>query len=169
MDHRKTQARKALTLPGWVIILSALICLGAASYLAFLILNDEPAKPTATATATAEPTVTTPPPTEETPTEEPTAEPTADQAKRDIPVGVFNNTTTAGLGRTVADKVEAAGWRVNGVGNWRGSIAETTVYYPPGFEEQAKTLAKDLDFSRVRPSVAPMKGDRLTLILSGPQ
>lgn len=165
-----------MTLPGWIIALSALICLGAASYFAFLLVNgnsaEPPAKPAATQTTTAPATTQ---PTTEAPTTEPTTaptpspKPTAAPALRNIPVGIFNNTRTPGLANTVADKARAAGWTVAGVDNWRGAIPETTVYYPPGFAKQAQTLARDLDFSRVRPLVAPMRSDRLTLILSGPQ
>ena len=68
----------------------------------------------------------------------------------------------------MAAKAAAAGWHISGTGNWRGAVPETTAYYPPGFQAQAEQLAKDLDFGRVRPSVAPMKTDRLTLILAGP-
>ncbi|MGZ5369068.1 LytR C-terminal domain-containing protein [Aeromicrobium sp.] len=177
MDHRKAPASKALTLPLWIIVLSALICLGAASYLGVVLLRDNSsgssAKPTrtqATVASTTTPTTetTTPEPTETTrPTPKP--KPTAAPVQRNIPVGVFNNTSTTGLARTVAARVRAAGWTVDGTGNWRGSIPQTTVYYPPGFQTQAQTLANDLDLSRVRPSVAPMQTDRLTLILAGPQ
>ena len=161
----------------WLIVLSALICLGAASYYGVALVRDSSSEssakpaatqsPTAPATteATPEPTATTTPAPKPKPKPKPTAAPVA----RDVPVGVFNNTSTSGLGRTVAAKVRAAGWTVAGVGNWRGSIPETTVYYPPGFQTQAQTLAKDLDFGRVRPSVAPMRTDRLTLIVAGQQ
>jgi hypothetical protein len=181
VEHRKTPVTKALTLPGWIIALSTLVCLAAASYFAFLLVNGDspepPARPAATATTTAPATrtPTTAAPTTEVPTTEPTTaatpspKPTAVPALRNIPVGIFNNTRTAGLADRVAAKARAAGWSVAGVGNWRGSIPETTVYYPPGFAKQAQTLARDLDFSRVRPLVAPMRSDRLTVILSGPQ
>ena len=161
----------------WIIVLSALICLGAASYYGVALVKDSSSESSAKPTATQSPTApaTTKPTTEATP--EPTAtttpapkpKPTAAPVARDVPVGVFNNTSTSGLARTVAAKVRAAGWTVAGVGNWRGSIPETTVYYPPGFQTQAQTLAKDLDFGRVRPSVAPMRMDRLTLIVAGQQ
>lgn len=171
MDHRKTPARKALTLPGWIIILSALVCLGAASYYAVLVVNDK----TATSAerpvdaATTGPT-TAPIPTPTTQTTPPQAEETtAAPVARDIPVGVYNNTGTAGLAQSTAAKVLAAGWKVATVSNWRGVISETTVYYPPGSEEQAQTLARDLDVGRVKPLVSPMRSDRLSLILSGPQ
>ena len=173
MDHRKTPARKALTLPGWIIILSALVCLGAASYYAVLVVNDNngttSAKPAANAATTG--------PTTQAPTPAPTTQTTPQQAEettaapvaRDIAVGVYNNTGTAGLAQSTAAKVLAAGWKVATVSNWRGVISETTVYYPPGSEEQAQTLARDLDVGRVKPLVSPMRSDRLSLILSGPQ
>jgi hypothetical protein len=43
------------------------------------------------------------------------------------------------------------------------------VYYPAGLQEQAQLLAKDVDVERILPSVSPMRMDRLTIILSGPQ
>lgn len=178
MEHRKTPAGKALTLPGWVILLCALVCLSAVSYYGFLLVDDQSSKPTASPTATPNspattaPTTATPTPeptTATTPTPKPKPKPKAAPVQRNIPVGVYNNTRTTGLARSVAARVEAAGWTVSGVGNWRGSVPATTVYYPPGFEKQAQTLARDLDFDRVRPLVAPMRTDRLTLVLSGPQ
>ena len=173
MDHRKTPARKALTLPGWIIILSALVCLGAASYYAVLVVNDNngttSAKPAANAATTGPTTATsTPAPTTQT-TPQQAEETTAAPVARDIAVGVYNNTGTAGLAQSTAAKVLAAGWKVATVSNWRGVISETTVYYPPGSEEQAQTLARDLDVGRVKPLVSPMRSDRLSLILSGPQ
>lgn len=178
MEHRRTPAGRALTLPGWVIIVCALACLGAAAFLGFLLVDDHTSKPAASTAATSAPTPPTTPPTTEAPTPEPTATTPAPKPKpkakpapvlRNVPVGVFNNTRTSGLARTVAAKVRAAGWTVSGVGNWRGSVPATTVYYPAGLEKQAQTLARDLDFGRVRPRVAPMSTDRLTLVLSGPQ
>lgn len=176
MDHRKTPARKALTLPGWIIILSALVCLGAASYYAVLVVNDNAndnkgttsAERAVDAATTGPTTAPTPAPTTQT-TPPQSEETTAAPVARDIPVGVYNNTGTAGLAQSTAAKVLAAGWKVATVSNWRGVISETTVYYPPGSEEQAQTLARDLDVGRVKPLVSPMRSDRLSLILSGPQ
>ena len=184
MDHRRTPARKVLTLPGWIIILSALICLGAGAYYAVLLVDDTRSQTVAdsttaptTAPTTAAPTTPTPsptPPPSPTPTVEkttPAPEPTKIKPPviRNAVVNVFNNTRTTGLARSVAGKVQAAGWQLGSIGNWRGSIPATTIYYPPGFAAQAQTLAQDLDFGRVRPAVAPMSTERLTLILSGQQ
>lgn len=177
MDHRKTPARKALTLPGWIIILSALVCLGAASYFVVLVVNDNAndnrgttSAERATDAATTGPTTAVPTPAPTTQTTPPLAEESTEApVARDIPVGIYNNTGTAGLAQSTAAEVLAAGWEVATVTNWRGVIVETTVYYPPGFEEQAQTLADDLDIGRVKPLVSPMRSDRLSLILSGPQ
>lgn len=171
MEHRKTPARKALTLPGWIIVLSALVCVGAASYYVILVVDGSTTtasvKPTITPVATV-PTAPAPAPTRQT-SPPPSGKIPLAPVARDILVGVYNNTGTAGLARSAAAKAQSAGWTVSGVGNWRGVISETTVYYPTGFEQQAQTLARDLGVGRVRPLVSPMRSDRLSLILSGPQ
>lgn len=179
MDHRRTPARKALTLPAWVIVSSALICLGAAVLYAALALGGSDAKnasartvakATATSPAPTTPAATTPTATATSqPAPAPTSAPAPKAATRHTPVVVLNNTRTPGLARSYAAKVTAAGWSVVGTGNWRGSIPSTTVYYPPALRAQADLLAKDLHVGRVRPAVSPMKSDQLTLILSGPQ
>ena len=58
-----------------------------------------------------------------------------------MPVAVLNNTTIQGLAATYSAKVRSAGWTNVTIGNWRGSIAGNTVYFPPQFERQAKLLA----------------------------
>ena len=40
-----------------------------------------------------------------------------------------------------------------------------TVYYGPRLEAAAKLLGQDLGIRRIRPSVDPMKPDRITVIL----
>ena len=82
---------------------------------------------------------------------------------------MLNNTGIPGAASAFSTKVEDAGWTVGGVGNWRGSVGENTVYYPEGLQDQAEQLAKDVGIDRVMPSVANMRTDRLTIILSGPQ
>ena len=62
--------------------------------------------------------------------------------------------------------LEREGWQVVAVGNWRGDVSETTVYYPPGRAAQAEQLARDLGADRVRPRVSGMSTDRLTVILN---
>ncbi len=87
---------------------------------------------------------------------------------RDVPVVVLNQTSITGLAAVTATRLEGLGWNVTGVGNWRGSVPTTTVYYPPGEAAQAGRMARDLGVDRVRPRVEGMRSDRLTVILNSP-
>ncbi len=84
------------------------------------------------------------------------------------PVAVFNNSTIHGLAARVASQTSHLGWQVVGADNWYGTIPTTTVYYPPQLAKAGHQLALDLGIHRTMPSVAPMRLDRLTLILTGP-
>jgi LytR cell envelope-related transcriptional attenuator len=84
----------------------------------------------------------------------------------DVYVEVYNNTTISGLAAATAAELQDAGWQVVGVDNWHGDIPASTVYYPAGLESEAQQLADTLGFARVRGAVAPMKFDRLTVILT---
>ena len=175
MEHRRTPSGKAYVPASWFIVLTILLCVGAAGWLGWLLVDDDTEAPTAGAT-TPPPAVTTTPtpttPTETTPSTTPTPAPTKteeSEVDRTAPVSVLNNTTIQGLAATYSVKVRAAGWTNVNVGNWRGSIGGNTVYFPPQLEEQAKLLGHDLGIGRILPSIAPMRTDRLTIILSGPQ
>ena len=168
-----------------------MVVIGAAGWLGWLVVDDdasstaEAASSSTSAPAPSEPAPSEPSPSEPaatptasepaatpTPSDEPEPEQTTDapaETRRDAQVAVLNNSGVVGAARTFSAKVAGAGWRVQGVGNWRGSIPANTVYYPAGLQEQAELLAKDVDVERVLPSVAPMRTDRLTIILSGPQ
>lgn len=168
--HRRSSAsRRGYLPPGWVVIVAFAVCVGAASWLAVLALtapddsvsSDEPTATAPTATAT------TPEPTPEpTPTETTPAEP---QVERTATVSVLNNTGIRGLAARYSGEVRAKGWTIGGIGDWNGQIEANTVYYPPQLQEQAEVLAQDMGITRTRPSFAPMRNDRLTIILSGPQ
>ncbi|UYM06794.1 LytR C-terminal domain-containing protein [Solicola gregarius] len=84
----------------------------------------------------------------------------------DATVDVYNNSGITNLAASASGDVQSAGFVVGGVDNWYGAIPSTTVYYPPGMEEQAKLLADTLGVGRMLPAVAPMSGDRLSLILT---
>jgi cell division protein FtsN len=84
----------------------------------------------------------------------------------DVYVEVYNNTSIDGLAAATAAELQDAGWQVVGVDNWHGDIPASTVYYPAGLESEAQQLAETLGFGRVRGAVAPMKFDRLTVILT---
>lgn len=172
MEHRRTPSGKAYVPASWFIILTIMLCVGAAGWLGWLFVDSDPDTATAGST-TPPPSLTTTPsptiPTETMPSPTPTATTEEPEAKRDAPVSVLNNTTIQGLAATFSVKVREAGWTNVSVGNWRGSIAGNTVYYPPQLEEPAQVLGDDLGIDRILPSIAPMSTDRLTIILSGPQ
>ncbi len=89
-----------------------------------------------------------------------------DRAK--VGVEVYNQSNVAGLAGDVAAKATTVGWNVVGEDNWMGSVPENTVYYPSGMKREGKQLADDLGIKRTHLSVeGSMKGDRLTVILTG--
>jgi hypothetical protein len=92
--------------------------------------------------------------------------PAFDRSK--VVVEVFNNSSIAGLAGQVAGQAAHAGWQVVGSDNWYGTIPASTVYYPPRLAAPGHQLALDLGIHRTMPSVAPMRLDRLTVILTGP-
>ena len=79
---------------------------------------------------------------------------------------MFNNSGISGLAGSTAARAQGAGWQVVGSDNWYGTIPASTVYYPARLHEQAVLLGKDLGIARLKPSIAPMGGDRLTVILT---
>ncbi|MGH3509203.1 MAG: LytR C-terminal domain-containing protein [Nocardioidaceae bacterium] len=102
-----------------------------------------------------------------TPTPTPTVKPAAPSVRRAaVYVEVFNNSGETGLAARTAARARDAGWKVVGADNWHGSIPSSTVYYPKRLLSAAKLLAHDLGIHRLRPAVAPMRFDRLTVILT---
>src|SRR3954447_3838091 len=84
----------------------------------------------------------------------------------DTYVEVFNNSGISGLAGSTAARAQGAGWQVVGSDNWYGTIDASTVYYPPRMLAAAKLLSKDLGIARVTRAPPPMRGDRLTVILT---
>lgn len=173
MDHRKNvPTRKAHVPSSWFIVLTIMLCLGGAGWLGALLIGDSdssPDQPVATKPSISmspEPTKKTKEPKPSATTPKPSATPTTSTVERDVPVSVLNNSSIVGAAKAFSAKVASAGWEVVGIGNWTGLIDGNTVYYPPEFKAQAELLAEDVGIKRVRPSVAPMKTDRLTVILS---
>jgi len=169
VEHRNTPSPNIFVPSSWFIVLTVVACLVAAGGLGWLLVEGDTSKDTATPPSAS---ATTPAPTETTeatPTPTPTPTETEPEIARDTPVSVLNNTGVAGAAGAFSTKVKAAGWTVGGIGNWRGSVGQNTVYYPDGLQDQAELLAKDVGIDRVLPLVANMRTDRLTIILSGPQ
>ncbi len=82
-------------------------------------------------------------------------------------VEVYNNSNVRGLAGKIAKRASDNGWNVVGSDNWYGTVSASTVYAPPRLQPAARALAKDLGVGRVKPAVAPMKFDRLTVVLTG--
>lgn len=175
VEHRKNiPTRKAYVPTGWFIVLTVMLCVGAAGWLGALLIDDSddssatPGAMKPSISISPEPTkktkTPTPSPTATTPT--PSATTKAPAVAREARVSVLNNSNIVGAAKAFSGKVSAAGWTLDGIGNWRGSIDGNTIYYPSGLKDQAELLSKDVDIDRIRPSVAPMRMDRLTVILS---
>jgi hypothetical protein len=85
--------------------------------------------------------------------------------RNEVNVEVYNTSSIKKLAARTAADAATLGWQVLGTDNWPGSVPAPTVYYGPRLEEAAKLLGKDLGIRRIRPAVAPMKPDRITVIL----
>ena len=86
--------------------------------------------------------------------------------RESVVVEVYNNSGVRGLASRTAAKAATFGWQIVGSDNWVGMIPAPTVYYGPRLEAAARRLGKDLGIKRIRPAVAPMRPDRLTVILT---
>ena len=177
VEHRRTPGGGVSVPAGWFIVLSVVACIAAAGWLGVMLVQPTSATaesssstPRATEQGTDAPAPTSATPTDPDPTPDP--EPTASkepEVTRESTVSVLNNTGIVNLAKAFSGQVAGAGWTVSGTGNWRGQIVSNTVYYPDGLQPQAELLAKDVGIERVLPSIEPMRMDRLTIILSGPQ
>src|SRR5262245_34149659 len=110
-------------------------------------------------------------PTKQTPDKPPghkPAKPRQPTPHRNAYVEVYNNSGITGLANETAAKLQDAGWKVVGADNWYGDIPANTVYYPHRLHDVARVLADDLGIGRLHSAVAPMRFDRLTVILTGP-
>jgi LytR cell envelope-related transcriptional attenuator len=160
----RTQRGVALSSPVALLSVGAVVIAGAA-FVATSGHDEEPTRP-----AAAAPAVTTPAATPTSTAPEPTVtkpKPKKQPVRRGgTYVEVYNNSGISGLAGSTAARAQGAGWEVVGSDNWYGTIPASTVYYPARLHAQAKLLGKDLGISRLKPSIAPMRGDRLTVILT---
>ncbi|MDQ4052102.1 MAG: LytR C-terminal domain-containing protein [Actinomycetota bacterium] len=149
-------------LPSPVVMLS-IIAVAMAAIAFAATRGDQPTEREVTPVA-QEPTQSSSP----SPTKTARPKPPKPEIKRgEIYVEVYNNSNIAGLAGRVAEKATGAGWKVVGSDNWVGTIPATTVYHPKRLKEEAELLALDLGIKRTYLAVAPMKLDRLTVILTG--
>ena len=149
------------------LLSAAAVVLAGVAFVATDHRDEQPARASATVTATARPTKTV---TVRKPAH--SASPKNRVHKRPVVhrgetyVEVFNNSGIQGLAGSTAARASGAGWQVVGSDNWYGTIPASTVYYPPRLHAAAKLLGKDLGIARIKPAIAPMRGDRLTVILT---
>lgn len=168
--HRKVPRSTVAVPAGWFIVLSVVACVGAAGWLGVMLIGPTTTAVADSASPSSTPTVSTPTPAATTSTPSPTpTESEPAEVEREAPVSILNNTGIQNLAQTFSVEVSDAGWDISGLGNWRGQIESNTVYYPDGMQDQAQLLADDVGIQRVLPSIVPMRMDRLTIILSGPQ
>jgi hypothetical protein len=84
-----------------------------------------------------------------------------------VAVTVLNNSRIPRLAARGAQRFTAAGWPVAAVGNFRGRIPVTTVYYDPGQEAAARELAGAVDgVARVRPRFAGLPARGVVVVLT---
>ncbi|MEX0426560.1 LytR C-terminal domain-containing protein [Nocardioides sp. DS6] len=161
--------QRGIALPSPVVLLS--IVAVAMAVVAFIVTSghgdDEKEITPAASThssAPASPTTSAP----ATP-HKPKAKPKPKVVRSKVYVEVFNNTNIRGLAGQVAGKASTIGWNVVGADNWMGTVPATTVYYPPKLKAAGKKLALDLGIKRTHVAESDsMKGDRLTIVLTGP-
>ncbi len=159
---RRRDQRGAI-LPSPVVMLSIIaVTMAAVTFVA--TRGDEPTEREVTPVAQEPQSSETP---SSTPTAKPTPPPEPEIKRGEIYVEVYNNSNISGLAGRVAEKATGAGWKVVGSDNWVGTIPTNTVYYPKRLKDEAELLALDLGIKRTYLAVAPMKLDRLTVILTG--
>jgi len=84
-----------------------------------------------------------------------------------VEVVVLNQTSRAGLAARVAQVLRAKGWTVPATGNFTGVVPATTVYYPPGAEDEALAAARGLPTEpRIRPRFGNLSTSRLTVVVT---
>ena len=81
-------------------------------------------------------------------------------------VAIYNNSNIQGLAARTSTKAQTFGWKVVTTSQWYGTVASSTVFYPPKMKAAAQQLATDLGISAVKPAVTPMQMDQLTVILT---
>ncbi len=122
-----------------------------------------------TARATPQPSGVSPAPSASAvvpPAPTPAPTPTAAQAPI-VPVSVLNNSRISGLADRSAARFRAGGWPVRTTGNYSGgTIAQTTVYYPPGQQASAERFAKQFGIPRVRPRFSGIPTSGMTVIVT---
>jgi hypothetical protein len=118
------------------------------------------ASPTPSATRSPRPT-----PSRTAPVDEPPATQPARIAK--VPVTVLNNSTIQHLAARAAAQLRAKQWPIRLVGNYRGRLPVSTLYFLPGQKPAAQLFAKQFPaVQRVLPRPENLPGKGLTLVVT---
>jgi hypothetical protein len=167
--RRASRDQRGLVLPTRLMVFSiSVVALAGLAFVATQSGDDTPdtVNPAAVSRPTATPkpsggTTTVP----AAPTTSATPKPAVRRGR--IYVEVYNNSNVKGLAGKTGTRAQGAGWNVVGTDNWYGTVDTSTVYYGPRLKAAAALLARDLGITKVKPAVAPMRFDRLTVILTG--
>lgn len=163
MSETGHRGERGVAVSSSLAVLSAgAVLLAAAAFVATQPRDQDPVRVSAAATRTATPSAAAS--TSEAPRKKRAKKPLV--RRGETYVEVFNNSGISGLAAATAARASGAGWQVVGSDNWYGTIDASTVYYPADLHPQADLLAKDLGIAHVKPVFAPMRGDRLTVILT---
>jgi hypothetical protein len=168
MTVRPSKGERGVALPTPVIALSVVAVVAAVVVFWITGGDDDQGKEIAQADSTPSASASAKPKPAKTEAKKPAkAEPSpVDRAK--VSVEVYNQSSIGGLASDVAAKATTVGWNVVGEDNWMGSVPENTVYFPPEMKREGQQLADDLGIKRTHLSVeGSMKGDRLTVVLTG--
>lgn len=162
----RSRDERGLVLPTRLMVFS--ISVVALAGLAFVATQGDDRPDVASTVGTSR---STPAPTDQAPTVSVTptsvAKPKPAVRRGKVLVVVFNNSNVKGLAGKTATRAQRVGWNVVGTDNWYGTVDASTVYYPAGLKAAGTQLARDLGITRVKPAIAPMRPDRLTVILTG--
>lgn len=83
-----------------------------------------------------------------------------------VPVIVLNQTGISGLAAKFQEELEAGGWTVAGIDDFRGNVPATTVYFPRGMRPAAVALMEQFpQIGRIRPAFSGISASQLTVIL----
>lgn len=171
-SERLRRDEHGLVLPTRLMVFSvSLVALAGLAFVATQSGDDAPdtASPAAASQPKPTPTTVTAPETtpESTPETRTTKQAKPEVRRHQVYVVVFNNSNITGLAGKTSTRATRAGWNVVGTDNWYGTVDASTVYFPPRLKAAGSLLADDLGITRVRPSIPPMRTDRLTVILTG--
>ena len=117
------------------------------------IINDDPLPGENDLNATASPPTTSP--TSKTPQTSPSPDPNPEQlqavttAPQNITVQVSNSTAKSGLAATASNQLKRHGFKVKAPDDYPSALKSTTVFFSPGNEQAAATVAATFAHSKV--------------------